>query len=163
MSNIKNLLRTLKVLNGSFSDFHTDNVPETPHELFIKWLHTAIREDVLEPHAMTISTVDHDGYPDARVLILKNIDDNGWYFATSSESRKGKQLAEQSKVAYLLLARTWKASKDTRDCRRNRKRKERSRFFRKKRHGSCSCHDWQAKQSPLEQRRIKQSSRSKNR
>ncbi|MBS4219593.1 pyridoxal 5'-phosphate synthase [Bacillus sp. FJAT-49711] len=99
MSSIKNLLRNLKVLNGSFSDFHTDNVPETPHELFIKWLHTAIREDVLEPHAMTISTVDHDGYPDARVLILKNIDDNGWYFATSSESRKGKQLAEQSKVA----------------------------------------------------------------
>lgn len=99
MKNIKNLLRNLSVLSGTFDDFDTDDVPDTPHELFLKWLHYAINIGVFEPHAMTLSTVDHKGYPDARVLILKNMDHHGWYFATSSESGKGQQLVEQSKVA----------------------------------------------------------------
>lgn len=99
MENVKVLLRNLKVLKGSFEDFNTNDVPETPHELFLEWLHKAIRNEVPEPHAMTISTVDNDGKPDARVLILKNIDENGWYFATSAESSKGKQISEVANVA----------------------------------------------------------------
>jgi pyridoxamine 5'-phosphate oxidase len=92
-------LRNLIVLNGSFDDFNPNNVPETPHELFFEWLQVAIQQEVSEPHAMTLSTVDAQGQPDARILILKNIDQNGWCFATSSESQKGKQLAQESKVA----------------------------------------------------------------
>lgn len=99
MTSIKTVLRNLTVLNGSFDDFNPNDVPETPHELFLEWLQIAIRQKVLEPHAMTLSTVDAQGQPDARVLILKNIDQNGWYFATSSESQKGKQLAQESKAA----------------------------------------------------------------
>lgn len=63
------------------------------------WLEEAINSKVSEPHAMTLSTVDSDGYPDARVLILKNIDERGWYFASSSESRKGNQLKANPKSA----------------------------------------------------------------
>ncbi|MCJ8008381.1 pyridoxal 5'-phosphate synthase [Lederbergia wuyishanensis] len=99
MENMKVLLRNLNVLKGSLGNFNTDDVPEDPHELFIEWLHIAIKKEVPEPHAMTLSTIDGNGHPDARVLILKNIDQNGWYFATSSESSKGKQLAEEAKVA----------------------------------------------------------------
>lgn len=99
MENMKVLLRNLNVLKGSLDNFNTNDVPEDPHELFIEWLHIAIRKEVPEPHAMTLSTIDSNGHPDARVLILKNIDQNGWYFATSSESNKGKQLVENSKVA----------------------------------------------------------------
>ena len=48
---------------------------------------------------MTISTVDQDGYPDARVLILKNVIDEAFFFASSSESRKGRQLEDNPHVA----------------------------------------------------------------
>lgn len=99
MTNIKSVLRNLAVLSGPFDDFNPSIVSETPQELFLEWLQIAIHQEVPEPHAMTLSTVDAQGQPDARVLILKNIDQNGWYFASSSESQKGKQLAQESKVA----------------------------------------------------------------
>ncbi|KAJ5929806.1 pyridoxamine 5'-phosphate oxidase [Penicillium verhagenii] len=52
-----------------------------------------------EPHAMTLSTVDENGYPDARVLILKNVDDRGWHFAVKADSPKGKQLQKNGRAA----------------------------------------------------------------
>jgi pyridoxamine 5'-phosphate oxidase len=48
---------------------------------------------------MTLSTVDADGFPDARVLILKNVDERGWHFASKSDSPKGLQIASSPKVA----------------------------------------------------------------
>lgn len=48
---------------------------------------------------MTVSTVDKTGTPDARVLLLKNVTENKWYFATSDISRKGEQLESNAKVA----------------------------------------------------------------
>jgi pyridoxamine 5'-phosphate oxidase len=53
----------------------------------------AIDVGVAEPHAMVVSTRDDEGIPDARVLILKDLDDRGWWFATSSSSVTGRQLA----------------------------------------------------------------------
>src|SRR5690606_41609960 len=50
-------------------------------------------------HAMTLSTVDRHGHPDSRVLILKDIDENGWYFASSSSSTKGEQLKDNPHVS----------------------------------------------------------------
>ncbi|CAM1508155.1 Fc.00g050030.m01.CDS01 [Cosmosporella sp. VM-42] len=48
---------------------------------------------------MTLSTVDERGWPDARVLILKNVDSRGWHFAVNADSPKGQQIAENSHVA----------------------------------------------------------------
>jgi len=47
---------------------------------------------VVEPCAATLSTVRADGRPNARVLIIKNVTDDGWQFASSSTSRKGEEL-----------------------------------------------------------------------
>ena len=56
---------------------------------------------------MTVSTVEADGAPDARVLILKDLDEHGWQFATSTTSERGRQIAENANVALsFLLART---------------------------------------------------------
>lgn len=99
IKNTQDILRNLKVLEGAFSEFNTDDVPETPHQLFLEWLHDAIEKGVDEPHAMTLSTIDRNGYPDARTLILKDIDQFGWYFASSSKSKKGQQLKIQAKLA----------------------------------------------------------------
>lgn len=93
------LLRSLHALSGPFPPWDIHHLPDRPGELFLDWLQVAIKANVKEPHAMTISTVDQDGYPDARVLILKNVIDEAFYFASSSESRKGRQLEDNPHVA----------------------------------------------------------------
>lgn len=92
-------LRNTKVLEGPFMDPNFDTFPETPHEAFKMWFHEAVTAGVREPHSMTISTVDNQGCPDARVLILKNVDSRGWHFAVKADSPKGKQLAENGHAA----------------------------------------------------------------
>ena len=99
MTAVKDTLRALNVLQGPFVPFDVEDVPEEPVELFLHWLDIAIASDVPEPHAMTLSTVDADGFPDARVLILKNVDEAGFHFAISSASRKGRHLAAMPEVA----------------------------------------------------------------
>jgi pyridoxamine 5'-phosphate oxidase len=93
------LLRGLKSLSGPFPTWDTEQLPDRPRELFLEWLRLAIDYGVKEPHAMTISTVDSNGFPDARVLILKDVVDEAFYFASGSESRKGQQLENNPQVA----------------------------------------------------------------
>lgn len=94
---------------GKPTEFDTAALPSEPTELFGQWLGEAVDHGVPEPHAMTLSTCDADGHPDARVLILKDLDDHGWWFATNSESAKGDQLAKRPMAAltfyWPLLAR----------------------------------------------------------
>ncbi|ATY15782.1 pyridoxamine 5'-phosphate oxidase [Amycolatopsis sp. AA4] len=79
-------------------EFDPEDTPETPEELFLSWL-TEAGEHVLAPHAVTLSTVDADGAPDARVVILKDVGADGWAVATSSESPKGQQLTANPRAA----------------------------------------------------------------
>lgn len=99
MNVIANTLRHLKVLQGPFIPFNIEEAPDDPRELFLQWLDIAISCKVPEPHAMTLSTVDADGFPDARILILKNIDELGFHFAISLASRKGRHLSIRSQAA----------------------------------------------------------------
>ncbi len=92
MSDLRDKLRTLKSLAGPFPAFDPAVAPDDPRDLFSDWLTAAIDAGIHEPHAMTLSTVDGDGNPDARVLILKNLDDAGWHFATTRTSPKGRQI-----------------------------------------------------------------------
>jgi pyridoxamine 5'-phosphate oxidase len=93
------VLRELRVFATTPPPFDIRQAPAGPATLFIEWLEGAVALGVAEPHAMTLSTIDPDGMPDARVLILKDIDDRGWWFATSSTSVKGRQLQERSAAA----------------------------------------------------------------
>ena len=87
------LLRQLPSLAGPLPDFDPATAADTPQAQFVAWLQDAIGAGILEPHAMTLGSVDADGRPDARVLILKDLDARGWHFATSRYSPKGRQLA----------------------------------------------------------------------
>jgi pyridoxamine 5'-phosphate oxidase len=86
-------LRGLPSLAGPLPAFDPDEAPAVPDTLFERWLAEAIAAGVVEPHAMTLSTVDPAGRPSARVLILKYLDAGRWAFASGSGSRKGKELA----------------------------------------------------------------------
>lgn len=99
MSDLRELLRGIEVFSGELPEFDLRELPADPHELFIDWLLSAVRDGVREPHAMTLSTVDADGAPGARVLILKNISAQGWEFASDARSRKGRDLAGRPAAA----------------------------------------------------------------
>jgi pyridoxamine 5'-phosphate oxidase len=92
-------LRDLRVFEGDLPTFDVENCPEHPAELFLDWLTNAIDAGVRDPHAMTLCTVDADGRPNSRVLILKGLEDGRWQFSTSRTSRKGQELANASWVA----------------------------------------------------------------
>jgi pyridoxamine 5'-phosphate oxidase len=79
-------------------EFNPGQAPDAPRELFLEWLNEA-GEHVLAPHAVTLSTVDVDGSPDARVVILKDVDAAGFCIATSAESPKGVQLGKEPRAA----------------------------------------------------------------
>ena len=64
-----------------------------------RWLDEAIAADILEPTAMTLSTVGRDGRPSSRVVLLKGLDDGLCCFYTNYESRKGRELAGNDHAA----------------------------------------------------------------
>ncbi|MEJ8632965.1 pyridoxal 5'-phosphate synthase [Streptomyces sp. NPDC006475] len=97
---VREWLRGLEVFAGPLPEFDPANAPGEPVELFLWWLAEAVEAGVPEPHAMTLSTVDALGEPNARMLILKNVDAvEGWQFAAHAESPKGRQLADRPSVA----------------------------------------------------------------
>ncbi|WP_371480567.1 pyridoxal 5'-phosphate synthase [Kitasatospora sp. NBC_00315] len=75
--------------------FDPDGTPSTPGPLFAEWLALALRDGVLDPQVVTLSTVGTDGVPDARMLVLRDVDAAGadWVFAIDADSPKGRQLA----------------------------------------------------------------------
>ena len=97
---IRDLLRGLPVFAGELPDFHPDQAPGDPVDLFADWLAAAIAAQVPEPHVMSLATVAVDGRPSSRMLILKDVEPAGrWYFASTSTSRKGRELAERPYAA----------------------------------------------------------------
>ena len=77
-----------------------------PFRQFERWFDEAVEAQLPEPNAMTLATVDADGRPAARIVLLKVVDDRGFVFFTNYESRKGRELAANpARGAALLLAR----------------------------------------------------------
>jgi pyridoxamine 5'-phosphate oxidase len=96
---IRDLLRTLRVFDRPLPDFDTGQAPDEPVSLFASWLGAAVDAKVIEPHVMTLSTVDPQGRPDARVVLLRNVGDEGWQFTASATGAKGEQLAANPRAA----------------------------------------------------------------
>ncbi len=68
--------------------------PDEPFSLFHRWFDEAVKTEQLpvEPNAMTLATVDADGRPHCRVLLLKALDERGFTFFSNYDSAKGEQL-----------------------------------------------------------------------
>lgn len=72
---------------------------ENPLKQFEKWFQSADENDFIEePNAMTLSTVGLDGYPKARVVLLKQFDESGFLFYTNYESEKGLAIESNQNV-----------------------------------------------------------------
>jgi len=73
-----------------------------PFALFGEWLKEAVAREPNDGNAMALSTVDADGMPDVRMVLLKDFDTNGFVFYTNTTSAKGKQLMQSRKAALLF-------------------------------------------------------------
>lgn len=83
-------------------DLDEANTSADPLVLFADWFATAGQSDMIEPTAMTLATVDPDGRPSARILLLKGFDENGFRFYTNYQSRKGAALAAHPVAALVF-------------------------------------------------------------
>ena len=81
---------------GAFAD---EDAHPNPFEQFRLWLSDAHAAGSLQANAMTLSTIDEHGHPDARIVLLKGFDKRGLVFYTHRTSRKGRQLAAQPHAA----------------------------------------------------------------
>ncbi|WP_299689878.1 pyridoxamine 5'-phosphate oxidase [uncultured Vibrio sp.] len=70
-----------------------------PIEQFNLWLEQAIEAKLTDPTAMTVATVDENGQPYQRIVLLKNVDQDGFVFYTNLGSRKAHQLEHNSKIS----------------------------------------------------------------
>jgi pyridoxamine 5'-phosphate oxidase len=79
---------------------------DEPLELFREWFAEAKAKELNDPDAMALATVDADGLPDVRMVLLKHADHEGFVFYTNLESAKGEELAANPKAA---LGFHWKS------------------------------------------------------
>lgn len=81
------------------------DVHANPIQQFNEWFQEALDSQIKEANAMTIATVDTQGKPAARIVLLKGFDENGFIFYTNYDSRKGQELATNPNIAVVFL---WK-------------------------------------------------------
>ncbi len=79
-----------------------DSVDPNPFVQFRKWFEEAKAGELLEPNAMVVSTVDENGQPFQRTVLMKALDDRGIVFYTNFSSRKAQQLAKNSHISILF-------------------------------------------------------------
>lgn len=83
-------------------DLVETSAPADPLALFADWYAVAADCGLREPNAMTLATVDPDGTPSARIVLLKGFDTHGFRFYTNYESRKGAALAAHPHAALVF-------------------------------------------------------------
>ncbi len=74
-----------------------------PIELFTQWFNEALKKETGEPYAMALATVDEQGLPQVRMVLLKSFSDEGFVFFTNYLSHKGKQIVLNPVVSLLFF------------------------------------------------------------
>jgi len=75
---------------------------DNPFEIARSWLDEATKTEINDPNAMALSTVDEDGLPNVRMVLLKDIEDDAFVFYTNYTSAKGREISGSGKAAFVL-------------------------------------------------------------
>jgi pyridoxamine 5'-phosphate oxidase len=75
------------------------DLADDPIDQFNKWLAQAVEAKLSDPTAMTVATVDENGMPFQRIVLLKSVDENGFVFYTNLGSRKAQHIEHNNKVS----------------------------------------------------------------
>lgn len=86
--NLKELRKEYSL--AALDELHTDSDPISQ---FKKWFHEAMEAQMPEPYAMTLSTVNKENRPSSRVVLLRDVNEEGFSFFTNYLSRKGHDIA----------------------------------------------------------------------
>ncbi|MGB3801765.1 MAG: pyridoxamine 5'-phosphate oxidase [Lewinella sp.] len=78
------------------------NAPDGPFPLFDQWFQEAKDSDDPEPNAMIVATINADGHPAARTVLLKEVTERGFIFYTNYDSRKGHEIDAHPHVAVVF-------------------------------------------------------------
>ena len=73
-----------------------------PFRIFAEWLDEATRTEPSDPNAMALATVDKNGLPNCRMVLLKGLDEQGLVFYSNLDSRKGQELLENPRAALVF-------------------------------------------------------------
>lgn len=84
-------------MTGPFPELE-ETLHDNPFDRFAEWYMHALENGTKEPNSMVLGTVDEEGAADSRVVLLKAIADNGFYFETGKYREKVKQLAHNTSV-----------------------------------------------------------------
>ena len=94
-------MKTLQDIRREYcqGELHREDLNDDPIAQFDKWLADIIAAEVPDPTAMTVATVDADGQPSQRIVLLKDVSDAGFVFYTNLGSRKSQDLEVNNKIS----------------------------------------------------------------
>ncbi|APG83721.1 pyridoxamine 5'-phosphate oxidase [Sinorhizobium americanum] len=136
------------------NELTTGDFTETdePFSLFGTWLKDAEKSEVNDPNAVALATVDPDGLPNVRMVLLKGFDERGFVFYTNFESQKGRELLATRKAAMCFHWKSLRRQVRLRGPVEIVSDEEADEYFRSRPRGS-RIGAWASKQSrPLESR-----------
>jgi len=134
------------------SDFLYKSSLASPHVKFAEWLELAQKSEPNDPSAMSVATVDEDGLPNVRMILMRGHDERGLVFFTNFESQKGAELLSQKKAAVCFHWKSLRKSVRFRGLVQVVSDKEADDYFYSRARGS-RIGAWASKQSrPLESR-----------
>ena len=88
------------LIDGDFTE------SRDPFGLLRAWMDEAKASEPRDPNAIALATVDAEGLPDVRLVLLKDYDANGFVFYSNEDSAKGQQIAANPQAAFVLY---WKS------------------------------------------------------
>lgn len=86
----------------SLQDLTEKDVDDNPFKQFQTWFSQAVEAQLVEPNAMTLATCTPDGQPSARMVLLKDVDEQGFVLFTNYNSHKGQELAINPQAALVF-------------------------------------------------------------
>jgi pyridoxamine 5'-phosphate oxidase len=100
-------LRNLEEIRRNYqhATLNEAELDQDPMNMFYKWWDAALDAEIIEPNAMTLSTVNSEGQPSARIVLLKTASADGFEFYTNYQSQKAIEIDQNPKVALVFL---WK-------------------------------------------------------
>ena len=96
------MLRDIRTNYQKF-ELTEQTVDKDPIRQLTLWLHDAVSGKAPDPTAMILSTIDADGNPESRVVLLKELSDDGLIFFTNYNSKKGNQISANSNVSVVFF------------------------------------------------------------
>ncbi|OWV94850.1 pyridoxamine 5'-phosphate oxidase [Rhizobium sp. R72] len=135
-----------ELISGDFTERNE------PFDLFADWLKEAEASEINDPNAVALATVDEDGLPNVRMVLLKGFDHEGFVFYTNFESQKGEEILGQKKAAMCFHWKTLRRQVRLRGPVEIVTDEEADAYFKTRARGS-RIGAWASKQSrPLESR-----------